>query len=391
MSRKGFFIKENAIFGLLLILIFVFYSIFALTSSAIFYIFQKNLVKILFGLSVILLVYKKANFREIKLERVFFGGCILFLFIFLLSKFFEFQSGIINTKIIDGIFTMAFPLIIVLGVLNSLDSNEIYFCMVAILLVTFGAYFLEMYLSGNMNVSAIKSISIKDSYSPFESHYFSGLSVGLAAYFSYFNKDKKWTILSFIFCFFTFKRIIILFAIILLFLPIVKTDLRVKSGNTIAFIMTAIFSLLGIGYTYMLMPQNISVLDSLTIHYFGLSITKLVMARDHLLGNLIYSGFVRAGIDSTFLFSKDIEMDLVRLFLELGVAGVFAIVLYFWMLAKDNYFSYMFMLSIMMNLLFSHSIHSTLGWILKYIVILGILLDNNSEKINEKGMTYCEN
>ena len=208
--------------------------------------------------------------------------------------------------------------------------------------------------------------------------------MGLAAYFSYFNKDKKWTILSFLFSIFTFKRIIIIFAVILLFLPIFKNDLRVKSGNVIAFIMTAIFSLLGIVYSYVLMPQNIIVLDSFALKYFGLSITKLVMARDLLLRNLMYSGFVRSGIDSTFLFSKDIEMDLVRIFLELGAFGVIAIVFYFWMLAKDNIYSFIFMLSIMINLLLSHSIHSPYGWILKYIVILSILLDNNSGKTNTK-------
>ena len=386
MNRSGIQIKIDIIFCIMLVLIFIEYTLSMLHPMRINAILQTYTTKALIILLIAYFFYMISRFERIFLKKNILIAGIVFLILYLLSIYYENSSGVMNENIGTGIYKMAFPLIIAIGMINFVDKEYIYNTMVAILIISIVGYIFELAFAGKVNIASIMAISIIDSYSPFESNFFSGLSISLGAYFSYYRKDKKWTILALIFSLMTFKRIPIIFAIILFVLPCIKKDLNIKHSVKTTIIMTLGFTLLGVAYANLVMPQNSILIDSFTLKYFGIPFTKAVMGRNVLLDQLMASGYVRSGLDSTFLFAQDIEMDLVRIYLEVGAIGVLTTVYYYWSFSTSNLYAFIYMMSIMINFLFSHSIHSPFGWILKCILFMCIAKESEVEKLNKQGV-----
>ena len=369
-------IKIGTIGSIVIIVYFIIYVLNNIFEGKVNIISIANTYYIFVALmtGLILLIMKKNEKLNFKKELISFVSMMSILILMSLIKILYYHKY--NTAMINGIGVMLFPMLFAFLFINIMDFKQIYNSMVTILIISIIGYIIEIGIQA-FSAKSLSMISIRDSYSPFESHMYSGISAGLAAFFCYFRKKKLPTIVSVIFSILTFKRIPIIFTIILLVYSLFSN----KANKTISkkiIIFTAVgFSICGFLYTQMLMPNNIRALNSIINKYLNIDLYTLVMGRNVLFSRLFTNGFHSLGLDSTFLFSKDIEMDLVRLYLEVGIVGLLSVSLYFWSLTKNKRYNYIFMFSIFVNLLLSHSLHSPVGWVLKYIVIFTVSLYDN--------------
>lgn len=139
-------------------------------------------------------------------------------------------------------------------------------------------------------------------------------------------------------------------------------------------------------------PLHIAKFSDFLMKNFKLSAFQFTMGRDSLYNMLINSGFNSSGIDSTWIYSKDIEMDLVKLLLEVGIIGILVVIIYFWKFAKANWYSYVYVCSVFFNLVTSHSFHTVTGWILRYMLLLSLFkYTSNTQAITLKKNIFRKN
>ena len=367
-------IKKQTIACWIIIIQFLVYSLMytPLQSNRILQILNGNFMQLTIVLFAVLIVTGMKNGKiTIIFGKELMRGFLMLFILLVISLIYIVINHQNNENLVSGLETMLFPLLVVIGLMNISDFHQINNMMKIILWISIIGYIIEIGTK-TFTISELLTISIGESYSPFESHVFSGIAAGLAGYFCYFRKEKKYMIISVIFSLITFKRIPLLFTVILFVYSLfsIKKDEPIKKKTL--FITIIVFCVAGVLYTQSMIPANISALNDIVEKYFSVDISQFTMGRNTLFDALLERGFVRIGLDSTFLFSKDIEMDLVRLYMEVGIIGLVSVVTFFWSLVERKRYVYLFMMSIFVNLLFSHSIHSTMGWIIKYIVIFSV-------------------
>lgn len=267
-----------------------------------------------------------------------------------------------------GIMYIVLAIIYAFCILNTLHFDDIYSCMKIILISGIIGYVCEIGLD-NFNINNILKSSIQDSYSPFESNYTSSLSIIMCSFFAYYRKEKKWLILSVAFALFTFKRSYMLFAIIFLVLPIIFNPN--KKINKFVFYLTAIiFILATFGIIWLYMPNN----EVTFIKYFGITPSRFSSGRSDLLRSLLSNGYVSTGYESSTAFlGRGLEMELVKIYLELGIIPLIVFVYNYFNISRGNWFCFLVMFQNMINFLTSHSLSSAFNWGLRFIIIGCIL------------------
>ena len=317
---------------------------------------------------------------KLKLSKSCFGNemkRMLFLVIsfFVISLLFAIieQNITINTftiliKMILGIF---FAFII----LNTLDIDEIYNAMKIILIFAIIGYIIEIGIE-NFNIENIALINYAKSYSPFESSYFAGIALSTCAFFSYFRKEKKWLILSILFTICTFKRLSILFAIVLLFLPwFINIDGKIDKKYIV--LISVLFVFFTIGYYWILQENN----ENLFYDIFNETQTQFTMTRSDRLHELINENFQSYGLGSAAneLGLELIEMDLIEIYMELTIVGLILFCLTYWSMTSGQIYCCIFMAYQFLNFLTSHSIGGNFSWTINFIIIGSILYKNVKE------------
>ncbi len=317
---------------------------------------------------------------KLKLSKSCFGNemkRMLFLVIsfFVISLLFAIieQNITINTftiliKMILGIF---FAFII----LNTLDIDEIYNAMKIILIFAIIGYIIEIGIE-NFNIENIALINFAKSYSPFESSYFAGIALSTCAFFSYFRKEKKWLILSILFTICTFKRLSLLFAIVLLFLPwFINIDGKIDKKYIV--LISVLFVFFTIGYYWILQENN----ENLFYDIFNETQTQFTMTRSDRLHELINENFQSYGLGSAAneLGLELIEMDLIEIYMELTIVGLILFCLTYWSMTSGQIYCCIFMAYQFFNFLTSHSIGGNFSWTINFIIIGSILYKNVKE------------
>lgn len=323
---------------------------------------------LLMGIAVSILSLKRRSVKKFIFVRELKA---ILLVAVVLSVFSLGRSAITLTFSTDsavGIMYIVLAIIYAFCILNTLHFDDIYSCMKIILISGIIGYVCEIGLD-NFNINNILKSSIQDSYSPFESNYTSSLSIIMCSFFAYYRKEKKWLILSVAFALFTFKRSYMLFAIIFLVLPIIFNPN--KKINKFVFYLTAIiFILATFGIIWLYMPNN----EVTFIKYFGITPSRFSSGRSDLLRSLLSNGYVSTGYESSTAFlGRGLEMELVKIYLELGIIPLIVFVYNYFNISRGNWFCFLVMFQNMINFLTSHSLSSAFNWGLRFIIIGCIL------------------
>ena len=289
-----------------------------------------------------------------------------------------------NDRTITEILLLTLPILYAFVIINTLTFKTLNVCMPIILVASMLAYFLNLHMGLNQFLSSLMTINFAESYSLLESSAFAGTSIALALYFLFFRKNKVWTILSILFVFLTFKRLAMLTALLLIFLPkIVNCNKPVN--KTILRITKILIFVISIGYFYLLIPSTQYFIHN-NWHF---DIDKFTMGRSWRF-RLLYDNphFINTGLGSTWSFLTDtygfaLEMDIIRLLIEVTPIGVIIFINNMFNIAKKNTYCYIVMLYLFGNLITSHSLANMFSWLLYYI-IFGMIIYHGAEYIPPK-------
>lgn len=289
---------------------------------------------------------------------------------------------------------LVIPALYAFCIVNTYDFNQIE----KLMKITFWAYLILYMYSINIfavSINDILNISFINSTSYFESSIFAFPMLVLFFFFSYYRKNennKYYWIGSFILTLLTFKRMIMVWAIILFIVDNI-VELRVTVQKRWKYILAAIFIFATVIYYQALRDIG---LGKVIVDTLGLDLESGTMGRKWFLSLLLNRPYSTFGYGSSSIVLGEIfnigdikylEMDLVKIYLELGIICLSIFTIYLWKITKDNLFSIVMMLSIFMNLLVSHSLTNPFEWTIVYLTIIYISQDSSNrndlpDKIN---------
>lgn len=271
------------------------------------------------------------------------------------------------------------PIIYVFIVLNTFNFKEIYVSMSITLILSLIGYIIEIGTS-NFSLANILTMNFFSSYSPFESSMSCGTAIALCVFFMYYDKNKILKYLSLLFVIFTFKRLSVLFAVLLLVLPkFVNINKSLKKRYfTIAKVFFVVATIL---YYVFLSPSSSAIFEKI----LGSSQDEFTMGRSAFLRSLENSDFISSGFGSTTqAIGRGLEMDLIKIYLELGILGLIVFVWGYWNCAGSNLYTFIYMAFQFLNMLTSHSLTSSFNWILAFLIIGTITYKSDNQNYLKK-------
>lgn len=334
-------------------------------------------VAILFG--IFQLKYKK---EKTIYNKELLNVSIVIITIVFISLIMIIISGNFYFSFIEKIIKLILPIIYVYLILNIMKFEDIYKCMCGALIFSFIGYILEIGIN-NFTINNFLKIDFIHSYSPFESNFFAGTAIAMCTFFMYYRKRKIFTYLSLIFAIFTFKRMAVIFALLLLFLPKfidVNKDLKKKYKN----IIKIVFIILTLIYLWLLTPQSSVLFEKI----FGETQTSMTMGRSDFLQSLMSMNFISSGYGSIVnILGRGLEMDLISLYLETTIIGLIIFVNGFWNCSGNKSYTFIYMLFQFFNLLTSHSLSDAFNWIIAFLII-GCISYKKEEQFKIKRLKF---
>lgn len=281
------------------------------------------------------------------------------------------------------------PILFSYCALNYFKKEEITVMAKFAVIVFIISYFIEIGSSFSIStaIQAITNFSLlggQDSflYDSLESSAFPDPMMALFVYFAYFNKkNKKWLWISFIGILLMNKRLIIVFAIlimILIHIPILKDVIKKspppKKLYIVLFIIFTFSPLLVIQLTE---PS----VESWILKKFDFNMIDFWMGRDSMVQYFISSNFISYGLGSTYDFRNQLlEIECVKFFLETSILGCAILSFTYWKIVKKNWYLIIVMLYIFLNINTSTSIITgAFAWIY-YLILIGMVNQNGKEK-----------
>lgn len=296
--------------------------------------------------------------------RILFVVAIFLLF----SLFYVLISGKATKQTINDLLYIVLAIIYAYGIINSFYFEDINNCMKFLLIMSIIAYVLEIGTS-NFTIANIINSSFLDSSSVFESSYSASGSMIMCTFFCYYRKQWKWTLLSFAFCLLTFKRMNIVFAVFFLLYP-VFFNINKPIKRKIIVLLMVLFTSCTILLYYLYQAQNAELFENI----FHISATQLSTGRNLYLQNVINRGFESFGYgSSTVVNGKSIEMDFIKIYIELGIIPLMVFIWNYYNISYKNSYCFWIMTQNMLNFLTSHSLTSVFNWGLRFIVIAFII------------------
>ena len=183
----------------------------------------------------------------------------------------------------------------------------------------------------------------------------------------------------------TFKRVAVLFAVILFVLDQV-TDLLKQIPDKLILYTKISFIVLSIAYGWLLIGDNAAFIESIT----GFSLDKFTVGRQWYLSLVNMTGYNHGAYGSSSVILSNIlgpghylEMDLVKMFIEMGAIAVVVFVNGYWNMVEKNRLAYLIMLMVFVNLLLSHSLTTPMTWTIRMITFGYIMYSKEEEIANE--------
>ena len=304
-------------------------------------------------------------------ERVFVGQfdrlMIIFAVFFLGSAVCMFTTGITSPVVFEELLRLGMPMLLAYSLLNSLDEDTMYRCMVAILVVSLVAYLVNLGVEG-VSVADFVNANFAESDSVTESASFSGIFLVLTLYFAFFRKKKLWLVVATVFCVLTFKRLALVGAlgacVVSLFFPkLMKVRVPKRALTCLKLLTIAVVAL----WSWLLLPEQ----QNLAAQLFGQNPQQFTMGRSVTFQYLLNMGFQSYGFGSAnevvFLaFGMMFEMDLIKIALELTPLVMILFVWLFWDVAGTSLWGVVIIGFFMINMITSDSLTSNFCLTLAY-------------------------
>lgn len=375
-------------------LFFIFYTLFLLTyyflvskigmgasTANIRYYFMFILTIV----GLIILTYRskfRGNYSNELLLTIFVG-----LIFFIISKSKADSVGfVLNVRTYVQIFLIVCPSLMAYSVVNIFSVKEIITLMKVTTIITIIGYFMESShsISSFINLENLVPSQLFSNNSILESSMCSEVFVQLFCFFFYFqnlnfdDQERKslkfFSKLTLCFAVISFKRLAIVFCILL---PLVCKFMNLKApkNKNRYFITSIIFCALTVLYSEFM---NGEIFTNIDVYTFS-------TGRDYILSLWKSYNYFSYGYGTSLLIiGRYLEMDLVQIYLEIGVISVFIIsFVYFKIVNKSNY-SYLIMIYSFFNLLTASSFPLPVSWIILFITV-GVI---SSDKLIDEGKRY---
>ncbi len=191
------------------------------------------------------------------------------------------------------------------------------------------------------------------------------------------KQDKSMQVcfwISLIFTILSFKRLGIVFALLMLVLNYV-IDLRGRISTKWVWFFSVFFSVMTHFYFKFMIGE---LLPNVNVYEFS-------TGRDYILSLWENAGYESYGYGSSMLvIGRYLEMDLIQIMLELNGLALFVFCYVFFRIGQKNVYSMLIMSYIFLNMLTASSIPYSLGWIIAMLTVSTI----SSEKYKAEGLKY---
>jgi len=237
--------------------------------------------------------------------------------------------------------------------------------------------------------SNILSISFLNSYSPFEGI---GNADGFFVLFFYYaiNKKKSMKWISFILLFLSFKRLHVVFAVMLIILQPFFEKNKDKKVNSLIFYLTIAFFLVSPSILHLICNNNF---ENWFYNEFGMKLDAFTMGRVTTLNYVIDSNRTNLGLGSISDFlakarminpylADDLHNDIMRIYLEGTVVSLWLMVVNYFSLTKRNLYNYLMVLFAFLVMFSSHILTTCIFWIFAFLFIMSnnLNMDSKSEE-----------
>lgn len=281
----------------------------------------------------------------------------------------------IGTSTIDDLMKLVLPALMAYCVLNTLSFEQLQKCMVVVLFSSVVGYLCELSF-GDISLMDIWQSDFSSSSSPLESSIFAGMSITLCFYYCYYRSDKFLVVLSVLYAIATFKRLAIIFAVIMLFLPLLVNVNRRIHGYWI-WLFELVTLILTFIYYIIIQPSQSALFERI----FKQNQMDFTMGRSAFLTKLSRNDFMPFGYGSSAdVIGRTLEMDLIQIAVELSPIALLIFVHVYWNICGRNLYCILIMTYEYINFLTSHSLNSGYKWGISFILIgmINYMPRNNS-------------
>lgn len=335
-----------------------------------------------FAINLKQIKYNNIEFKNIKEVKDIIKLIIILFFISIIIQVIKLEFKI---YIIEEIYYLLVPVLLTFCIINSGRKINVDKIIDTFLIFGFIAYILSRLSMGVLTIKNIQTtLNLKtlliDSVSPMGESTLSTFFSILFIYYMY-KKNKIKMLFSFLGAFICFKRIATLFCIFYFILDIVlnEKDRTKKINKNIINFFILIFTILPI--ILRLMYTN-----SFAFWFyskFGIDFNLFTMTRMDIVSAVLNSNeFINYGLGSVTNFlvlrgengQMNMHSDILRIYIECSIIGSFALTKKLIDICQKNYYSFLIMIFIMIQMAFN----PTLGagsislWILIYLSIFNI-------------------
>lgn len=340
-----------------------------------------NLLKYFFLIGASFAFYASNRNKKRLFSREFRTLMYFYLFVALISVFLIIWSGRFTFRTIKEFCFILTPIIFVYYAINALNKDEILSMAKFSVVIYVVSYFIEIAdrFSVSMAINAIKNFSLLGgqasfAYDYYETSHFPDPMMALFCYFCYYKKNnRKWIWISYISILLMNKRLIILFATIILvlsYLPNWKKITSIKVNKKICMICVIIFAISPL----VVIKLTTSVLGIWFSNKTGINMADFWMGRDNMVLYYLNHHFQSYGLGSTYDFSGFmLEIESVKIYLETTIVGSILLSISYWKITNCNFYSMLVMLYIFLNMNTSTSLTTgSFAWIYYLFLIGGI-------------------
>ncbi len=262
------------------------------------------------------------------------------------------------------------PIILAYCILNALNEEQLYHCMVAILVVSWVGYAVELSSQGASFLSFFAADFVSFN-SDTESATFSDLSLMLTFYFCYVRRSRVASFASMLMCIMSFKRLAMLVSVLVWVASSLSPTVgSMRISKRVIFTFKVCTIAVVALWFWILLPQN----EPLFIQIFGRAPFEFTMGRSTSLRYLLDKNFVSWGFGSTneviqHVFGVPFEMDLIKIAIELTPIVMVVFVWLFWDVAGSSIWGFCIVGFFMLNMITSDSLASNFSFSLAYVVI----------------------
>lgn len=314
------------------------------------------------------------------------GIGLIFLLISIIKAIEAKHSMDFRTIVQIGLIVM--PAIYVFCFINIFSVKEIIRLMQITLIALILIYFCEPEhpLSSFFNISNWTNISFSEFTSFTESSLCAESFLQLFLFFYYFSKIKNQeynvkqlkicTWVAFAFTIFSFKRLAMVFVIGIIILEKI-VDYRGRISPKLIMLTVILFTSGTIVYTRFMQGEIFTNIDTF----------KFSTGRDYILSLWKNKAYFSYGYGTSMLvIGRYLEMDLVEIYMELGIFATFIFNYGFFKITNNNIYPFLIMGYAFMNMLTASSLPWSLGWIVLLTTVSVISSDKCKDENIEIGI-----